>query len=354
MRCLLVAKQRDAAGKWVPRNSYGMGNHRPRLSLPPEGFWAEEQWVRLKRLKDQVGEHTLWYANKEIEAMKFLSHWHIVQILGCYGQNTGPRDRLFHILMHPVGDNDLATFLLEEFAQGDTPTKTLYRGWIEQWFLCLASALTYMHSEKVHHEDIKPSNIIHCGSRILFTDFSSSRRITAEDSTSTESSALASRMYAAPEAIPDYTNGIILRHGSRTDVFSLGLVFVEMLTVCVGESVEELRKYLFENTEGHDTQGRRQYHRAMPRLSTWFLGTIGEKMWSHLLRPMLRHERSDRPSAEEVFKRLSIEWRSQPTCTCHYDLPASAYIDTAQQDMKAVHESSLEDWVYIEKKPVNI
>lgn len=136
-----------------------------------------------------------------------------------------------------------------------------------------------MHSQRIHHEDMKPQNIIHRGERIYFTDFSSSRSFEAGQATSTANPARASRLFAAPEAF--YPNdGTLVRHGSKTDVFSLGLVFVEMLTVLAGFDVDSLHDYLedIKGSEGDvESQGinfsnwnHRQYHRVVHRFDEWF------------------------------------------------------------------------------------
>jgi serine/threonine protein kinase len=231
----------------------------------------------------------------EIENLKSLDHKNIVKILGCYEEQWGQTPTIC-VLMFPAGDADLGHFLYEECQS----TSEKHRRWIFSWFYDLASALAYMHAQRIHHEDIKPTNIVHRGERILFTDFSSSRRLEAGQSTSTESSAKASRLFAAPEAMPE--NGEVLRHGSKSDVFSLGLVYVEMFTVLVGKTVDEMRDFVFEG----ETQARR-YCRATDRIFE-FLGPRScrnwEKAWESSIKEILHPKRRLRPSAEEVSYRI--------------------------------------------------
>jgi serine/threonine protein kinase len=112
------------------------------------------------------------------------------------------------------------------------------------WFGCLTSAPAYMHSQGDHHEDIKPTNIIYRGGQVFFTDFSSSRRLEKDDETSTTTAAQATRMFAAPEAFHT-DDGKSVYHGSKTDVFSLGLVFVKLLVALRGWKIDTFRKYVF-------------------------------------------------------------------------------------------------------------
>lgn len=123
--------------------------------------------------------------------------------------------------------------------------------------MCLASTLAYMHSSGVRHQDIKPSNIIHRGSTIYFTDFSSSSQFQIGQTISTENPARTSAMYSAPEVIN--CDGVLNRHGRGTDVFALGAVFREMLTVLTDYSVEDLHRFLLrsDSLEGTKNSGPR-------------------------------------------------------------------------------------------------
>jgi serine/threonine protein kinase len=103
--------------------------------------------------------------------------------------------------MLPVGDSNLEDF--PAFAGKpdlDTISKDQHKAWIQSWYADLASALAYMHSEGIRHQDIKPSNIIHKGNQVFFTDFSSCARFQVGHTTSTANPAQSTAMYAAPEA----------------------------------------------------------------------------------------------------------------------------------------------------------
>lgn len=140
--------------------------------------------------------------------------------------------------MSPVGDNDLKAFLHNAIHHISLATISgvTYSMYLRTWIHCLASALAYLHLQQIQHDDIKPSNIVYRNCDIFFTDFGSSRDLKLRDATSTSSPALATRLFAAPEAMMD-RDGNIGRHGYKSDVFSLGLVFAEMLWVLKGEKV---------------------------------------------------------------------------------------------------------------------
>jgi serine/threonine protein kinase len=247
----------------------------------------------------------------EVANLRSLNHPHIVKILGCYEEATGERSLAFCALMYPAADDDLTHFLYEDCQQ----VSELQKQWINTWFGCLASALVYMHSNGIHHEDIKPNNIVHHGSKIFFTDFSSSRRLEAGQETSTDSPAMASRLFAAPEVMSD--DGSVQRHGSKTDVYSLGLVFVEMLAVSLGADIEQMRDSLF----GEERQNMR-YSRVVDEiasvLSNFTLTKSTPLLWDRCLNGMLNPDRQARPSAETVLSTLIANQHLGITraCTC--------------------------------------
>jgi serine/threonine protein kinase len=153
-----------------------------------------------------------------------------------------------------------------------------------------------MHDQGIHHEDIKPSNIVHRGRTVFFTDFSSSRRLEEGHDTSTASPALASKLFAALEAICDDLRNP-QRHGSKTDVFALGLVFLEMYTILRDFTLESLHQFLF----GPQTAFK-QYHRVINKLGDTqnSLLPLNTKPLAECIHTMLRLERKARPSAFSV------------------------------------------------------
>lgn len=263
----------------------------------------------------------------EIENLKALAHPHIVRMIGCYQDRRGPLDLQSCILMWPAGDEDLSVFLEETYphASHDSQQSTLSH-WLKSWFICLASALAYMHSKSIHHEDIKPNNIIHRGRHIYFTDFSSSRRIEDGQETSMTSPVLATRLFAAPEALID-DEGNASRHGSGSDVFSLGLIFFEMLVVLHGHSVEDVRSVLFA-----DHPIVRQYHRVVNRYD-WghsFFGTTPLAIIdTNCVQQMLLAERKKRPSAVQVMAVLVRSTEVQ-MCTCFSAFNSGPIVDMGE------------------------
>ncbi len=103
--------------------------------------------------------------------------------------------------------------------------------------LPLCDALEYAHTKGIVHRDVKPANIMlsHDG-RVKVMDFGLAKKIDASASFITRSQlALGTPDYAAPEqydAVPDIDH--------RADVYSLGVVFYQMLTGVVPRGVWQL------------------------------------------------------------------------------------------------------------------
>ena len=264
---------------------------------------------------------------QEARVLESLIHRHVVQIIGSYSECPPSGRQFYSLLMSPVGDQDLKTFLEvagDPLRDGCRDIAKIEKSWLQTWFICLASTLTYIHSSGVRHQDIKPSNIIHRGSTIYFTDFSSSSQFQIGQTTSTENPARTSAMYSAPEVIN--CNSVPNRHGCGTDVFALGAVFCEMLTVLSNYSVNDFHRFLLcsDSPKGiknsgpgaQAAKGILLYGQKIERVSEWF-GV--NDFYRYCVWPMLAPDREKRPDADAVAK--LIRTYKQPTlqsfCLCN-------------------------------------
>jgi serine/threonine protein kinase len=149
----------------------------------------------------------------EVEIMKKLNHPHIVQFVDSYEYQHS-----ISILMTPSADFDLGHFLETHPGVSD-PCMDI----MQQWFNCLVSTVHYMHSNFIKHQDIKPSNILIQGRSIYLADFGVAKEFVDLEST-TSTSGNMTRQYCSPETARKGCRG------RRSDIFSLGCVFVEMLS----------------------------------------------------------------------------------------------------------------------------
>jgi serine/threonine protein kinase/DNA-directed RNA polymerase subunit RPC12/RpoP len=149
---------------------------------------------------------------QEIETLNEVRHPNIIDILTCNWENNPP-----YYVMDFVSGKDLAGHIEEgELALED----------IRRWLLQAAGALEAAHKKGVVHRDIKPANIlVDSDGNIKVCDFGIAKTVGTEQPHHTATGAfVGTRGYASPEQ----------RDGkavdARTDIFSLGCVFYEMLT----------------------------------------------------------------------------------------------------------------------------
>lgn len=250
-----------------------------------------------KKKEEQIRE----IIRKEAATLRALRHPNIITLLGSYEDRTNTRCSSYCLLMAPVGERDLESFLIrvsDPDINLSQATQLRYRSWIQSWYTCLASALAYMHSNGVRHQDIKPSNIIHRQDHIFFTDFSSAGNFNVGHTTSTANPTRSTAMYAAPEALLPLCSADS-RFGTALDVFGLGCVFCDMLTVETGSTVYEFCEFL---TEG-DTPafgGGLRYSENLSRFPAFFQDK-GD-FYKDCISTMLAFDRKARPTAEAVHK----------------------------------------------------
>ena len=139
----------------------------------------------------------------ELSNLKQLSHRHLVKLVSSYTDKT-----FVGFLMTPVADMDLATYLASN--EIDYIDK---KNCLREFFGCLATAVEYLHKEKVRHKDIKPKNILVHNKQVLLADFGTSHSW-ADDGASTSQGTNRqgiTRAYCAPE-VANY--GVCIAFGS--------------------------------------------------------------------------------------------------------------------------------------------
>jgi len=288
----------------------------------PKSFVRKKIYLRRAERKEK-----LKLIQQEVDILKSLTHVHIVRCLGTYEDATQiKRPPIYCLLMSPVGNGDLKAFL-DDTPEEPIDDRIIRSGWLQQWFFCLSSALQYMHNQGVRHQDIKPSNIIYRGGSIYLTDFSSSSRFVVGQATSTESPFRTTAMYAAPEVTAKYLeDGTFEKHGRGSDIFALGCVFCEMLTVLAGRSVPSLHEYLVRAGAEDEVNNRSLlYSRKLTTVDQWFQkldadGLPFVRVYSNCIKPMMTEDRvlrCDAATTKRNFKSPEDFWESAVECSCY-------------------------------------
>ena len=243
---------------------------------------------------------------QEMEIMQKFNHPHITKFVAAYYDRDA-----FNIIMTPVADCDLRQFLS---CPDQFPEK---RPHLLQWFMSLAEALTHMHDRHCRHKDIKPANILISGAKVLLTDFGTSFDF-SNSSSSTYGGSFMTPKYCAPEVAAKEWRG------RPADIFSLGCVFTEMITVELGKTLDDLHYAL--NIEEYSGDRQATYPEQIEGLVGWLHLLYSDcksdiqRRVLNITESMLSSRPRSRPTALKVTKALCPREKCmglRPAATCH-------------------------------------
>jgi eukaryotic-like serine/threonine-protein kinase len=153
------------------------------------------------------------------------------------------------VAIYDVGEDYELTYIAMEYLEGDSLQKFCRKGSLLPLRKALyivsetALALDYAHKQGVIHRDVKPANIMLLKEgQIKVTDFGIAKAVSSSQTKS--GIVLGTPNYMSPEQI----NG----HGidGRSDVFSLGVVFFELLTGQLPFHGKNLTNLFYQITQG--------------------------------------------------------------------------------------------------------
>jgi serine/threonine protein kinase len=161
----------------------------------------------------------------EIEIPKRLKHHHVVEFVGSYTDA-----KYIGLIMTPIAEGDLTSYLANATPEKYPELRTFVG--------CLATGLEFLHQNNVRHKDIKPGNILVNSGQVLFTDFGLSLDFTNASGSTTMSmvNGMTPR-YCAPEVAN------LEPRNTMSDIWCLGVVFLEMLITLKGKTIEFMDDY---------------------------------------------------------------------------------------------------------------
>ncbi|RSM10908.1 hypothetical protein CDV31_007036 [Fusarium ambrosium] len=173
--------------------------------------YARKSMLRSRKFEGS-GDAERAFGN-ELQNLKKLSHRHLVKYVGSY---TDPR--VFAILLLPVADMDLKTFLSRDpFPEGELPS-------VREYFGCITAGIAYLHRSSIRHKDITPRNVLIKDNKIFVTDFGLSLDWSEVSKSKTDGpKGKVTRDYVAPEVWDES------ERGSASDMWPLGCIFLDMV-----------------------------------------------------------------------------------------------------------------------------
>ena len=160
--------------------------------------------------------------------------------------------------MVPVADCNLRRYLEHCTESGYKPAEL---NPIFHWFGCILKALNHAHHLSIEHRDIKPSNILIKDKTPYLADFGLAKDFSKQEYSFSETSLVeGTPQYFAPEYQPGE------RYGRIADVFALGCVFSEMLTVANYKSLAEYKNWRRRPQATHESFAFRD---SLPKVREW-------------------------------------------------------------------------------------
>jgi serine/threonine protein kinase len=289
----------------------------------------------LARKRIRVGPRLQEYlrdGSHETRIMHKLRHEHIVRFAGSYVQGN-----TLGILVWPVAACNLGQLLRAGVSQRPDPTDTeSCRVWdllqldsdqfqefwpdgalragpqrgrimLRRMFGCIAAGLEYLHEQGIRHKDIKPDNILVTHNSVYLSDFGVSldvsKLIQDQGFSMTQGPTAGTARYFSPEAAR------FLPRGRKSDIFSLGCFFFEMLAVLSEMPLNAIN--LRFTGEEEPVTGMRYYEHIndIPKLLSEIQkrpgsGIIPRDLRATLLE-MLQEDPGSRPSADMVVQSLA-------------------------------------------------
>lgn len=156
------------------------------------------------------------YAERFINEARAVATWRHENIVQVY--HADKSDGLYFFVMEYIDGMDLAS-LLRDYADAG---ELMPHSDVVQIGKAVASALDYAHARNVIHRDVKPANVmVSTDDRVVLMDFG----LALDIQQGSIGEVLGTPHYASPEQVRRSADAV-----PQSDVYSLGVMFYEMLT----------------------------------------------------------------------------------------------------------------------------
>lgn len=194
-----------------------------------QGSQGTVKSVRLRHTRGEfaakfVDRRRLIQFENELKVLRRLDHKHLIELCGSYSDEEN-----LVFLLQPVAQTDLQALLAAHPKDIDL---TPFHG-------CLAAGVSWLHANDIRHRDIKPANILVHRNGVRICDFGSALDSSCRDTSQTEGQPRGNTsQYLSPEAAHHQ------KRDEKSDIWSLGTVFLELMTVDAGKALSDLHGFL--------------------------------------------------------------------------------------------------------------
>ena len=171
------------------------------------------------------------------------------------------------------------------------------------------SAVAYLHNQKIRHKDLKPSNILLTPTNLILSDFGSATDFSLLSQSATDNERGTPKYFAPEVCLSPGPLEIILiimqvaewePNGRAADIFSLGCILLEILTLNQEGTLDRLRATRSTKNTA--------YYANLGRVNDWIplredVSPIDYNLIKEI-RAMLSRNPNQRPSAQSLLKRL--------------------------------------------------
>ena len=328
--------------------------------------------------KEQISFDARHHLQREIARLKKLCHRHIVQFVKSY-----QRGNRYGILLKPAATTDLKK-LLDRYrrnkidysvdSKGGKTDRVVLKPLLMTAFGCLSQGLAHVHDSNIRHKDIKPANILYekafspYPARFLWADFGLAHDFANQANSKTVSKFRHrySPRYAAPEIMEEVearnergesfdddtdddallqsssSQVKVISHGRSSDIYSFGIVFLEILSYLIAKEKEspipgdfEACMPFWKNIRGLHAWAQEQIQKLPPDDPLIFLFQISLKM--------ITRKPEDRPNISEVVEAL-MKASSQYFCSAclhHAAQPTSQAIIAEEQMIEGLESAKV-------------
>ena len=168
------------------------------------------------------------------------------------------------VTIHDVGDDRDLTYMAMEYLEGEDLDKYIKKGSllavraVLNVVVQIAEALDFAHKQGVIHRDIKPANVMLLSNgQVKVTDFGIAKAISS--SKTKTGVILGTPNYMSPEQIMGQ------KVNSRSDIFSLGVLFYQLLTGELPFHGDNLSGLLYQITQVKHSSPR-IYNKKIPKV----------------------------------------------------------------------------------------